>query len=240
MNKRGILALTLCITLFFALAGCKAQQESPAEATEVVVDTGILSVESSPSGADVYVDGEMKGATPLTLYNIPVKSYNVVIKKEGYADFERYVAIKVGRTEQVDAALIPLASEEKMAEPEAKVGEKSGEAAAPDITNKLNLKSFATYFDFDNKEFTELRAEKSDIFGRNYNTYIDFVVLTPAKMVILAKPMSEASKDDCVSAQNAVGQLYAKQTLCVITMEGSIFALEFGAEPNVVEWKQFN
>lgn len=46
-----------------------------------------VSINSSPSGADIYIDGKHMGATPATL-NIEPKDYNVQLKKPGYGSTE--------------------------------------------------------------------------------------------------------------------------------------------------------
>lgn len=54
---------------------------------------GALSVQSSPSGAEVYLDNEYKGITPLTLQQITTGSHTVLIKKDGYSEYSGDVNI---------------------------------------------------------------------------------------------------------------------------------------------------
>ncbi len=44
---------------------------------------GSLSVNSNPSGADVYVNSEFRGTTPLTIASVPSGTIKVVVAKEG-------------------------------------------------------------------------------------------------------------------------------------------------------------
>lgn len=55
-------------------------------------------VRTEPAGAEVYVDGELKGVTPYTVYLPDPVHSQMVIKKKGYAD----------TTESLVSGLIPL------------------------------------------------------------------------------------------------------------------------------------
>ena len=216
----GVLVLAAVISMF--IAGCARQIKAPEEFQEVI-DTGVLAVESAPSEAQVYVDDELKGQTPLTLYNFPAGTHIIVVKKEGYADFEKEANVKVGLTEEVDAELMPLKSEVKIEAIETKPEE--AEALQEKMqSNKINLSGFAMYYDFENNLFTKLRSEKSDIFSKKYDTYIHFTSITPAKIKIVKAPLKDVNMADCLNA-GAIGQLYSGQTLCVITAEGNYFAV---------------
>ncbi len=240
MKNKSIINLLVFITILYILIAACAQQveKAPAEEFQEVIDTGILVVESAPSQAQVYVDGELKGQTPLTLYNFPAGAHSVIVKKGGYSDFEKAVSVKVGLTEEVDAALAPLKSEAMETKPE----EIQKEPDQTVQTNKINLSSFAMYHDFENKMFTERRTEKSDLFSRKYNTYVDFAALAPAKMKILDAPLKGINKADCIDADNRIAQLYSEQTLCVITAEGNYFAVRGNWEntPTELEFVQLS
>jgi hypothetical protein len=66
---------------------------------------GTLSVSSSPTGADVYMDNQYKGITPVTLSNLPAGTHTVKISLAGYNDYVSNVQIADGQTTQVSAAL---------------------------------------------------------------------------------------------------------------------------------------
>ena len=234
--KIGNIALNMVILIILAIliAGCKTAEQAPAEKTEEIVDSGVLAVQSSPSSAQVYVNGEFKGITPFTFNNMPVGTYNVVVKKDGFNDFKREVTIIVGRTEEIDATLTPMALEEQ------KPVERTGENA-PVETNKLNkieLSIFAMYYDFENVKFSNTRTDTSDLFSRKYDTYVNFVAITPAKIKSISKPIKDVTKDDCASIDGAVVQLNSDQTLCVKTIEGNIFAVggSWNTTPSQLEW----
>lgn len=230
-NKRllGIMAFLIAVSIFFI--GCRVAEEEVAETAEEAVDTGALVIESTPSLAQVYIAGDYIGDTPLTLYNLPVGYYDIAVRKEGYADFKITAAIKVGRTEEVDATLTPAIAEEKKP-----VEQALPETASAPQLNKISLSSFAMYYDFDKVQFSELSTDKSDIFSRKYDTYIHFTALTPAKIYVLNKPLKEAKKEDCIFGDTVVAPLFSGQTLCISTSEGSVVALGFEAKPDELEW----
>lgn len=214
---------SILIILIVLALGCTKAPGEPTAEQEEFVDTGILAVESSPSGADVYVDSELKGQTPLALYNFPVGYYNVKVQKTGYFDFEKIAAVKVGLTEEIDAKLSPV---QKEAPKQGAEQEKEAEEQKPAAeTNKVNLSAFAMYHDFENKRFTELREGTSDVFSRKYDTYVDFVIMAPAKIEIVGKPFKEINKVDCINTDGGVANLKSGQTLCVITVEGNFYAV---------------
>jgi hypothetical protein len=66
-----------------------------ADLTEAYVPSqyGALSVQSDPSGAEVYLDNVYKGITPVTLQKIDIGSHTVLIKKSGYSEYSGDVNI---------------------------------------------------------------------------------------------------------------------------------------------------
>ena len=52
----------------------------------VVVESGSLSVDTEPDGASVLVNGEERGATPLSLEELTFGTYEVVLKRSGFRD----------------------------------------------------------------------------------------------------------------------------------------------------------
>ncbi|WP_198011285.1 protein kinase domain-containing protein [Thermococcus sp. PK] len=58
---------------------------------------GILEVYTTPSDAEVYVNGDFIGKTPLTDYAISAGTYQVSIRKEDYQEIKEVVAISPGK-----------------------------------------------------------------------------------------------------------------------------------------------
>lgn len=67
--------------------------------------TGNLTITSSPSGAEVYVNGSFKGMTPLTLTGINKGAYTIKVVLEGYESASRSVTVYGGQTSRADFQL---------------------------------------------------------------------------------------------------------------------------------------
>lgn len=67
--------------------------------------TGALLVESTPSGASIYLDGQYKGTTPYNIDNLSSGIYEIKIKKEDYDEYERQVQVNPGKLVEVSITL---------------------------------------------------------------------------------------------------------------------------------------
>jgi hypothetical protein len=65
---------------------------------------GTLSVTSSPSGADVFIDGRSWGATPLRA-QLPPGSYDIQVQRHGHGTESRSVRVQSSRTESLRVTL---------------------------------------------------------------------------------------------------------------------------------------
>ncbi|MBN2733814.1 MAG: PEGA domain-containing protein [Methanomicrobiaceae archaeon] len=72
---------------------------------EPLPTTGRIIFESVPSNAQVFLNGEMKGTTRLTLDEVLPGTYDVVIKKTGYDDWKGRVDVAAGKISEVKADL---------------------------------------------------------------------------------------------------------------------------------------
>ncbi len=69
-------------------------------------DTGTIQVNSTPSGATVYLDGSDTGqVTNCTLSDVSKGSHTLKLIKEGYMDYEKSVEVKGGETETINVDL---------------------------------------------------------------------------------------------------------------------------------------
>lgn len=72
---------------------------------EPLPTTGTIIIESAPSNADVYLNGDYRGRTRLTLQEIEPGRYTVLIKEEGFEDWEGVVEVAAGKISDISAEL---------------------------------------------------------------------------------------------------------------------------------------
>jgi CRISPR/Cas system-associated exonuclease Cas4 (RecB family) len=92
------------------MAGATTLVSAVLELTPPPPDTGAIDITSSPADAAVYLDGVLKGTTPLSIVNLDPGSYTVRIEKSGYEVWEENITVSAGETELVEAALTPIPS----------------------------------------------------------------------------------------------------------------------------------
>lgn len=68
---------------------------------------GTLSVSSTPPGAEVYVDGALRGRTPLTL-SLPEGRYGVELRLADHEPYRATVQVRQGETTRLDVRLTPI------------------------------------------------------------------------------------------------------------------------------------
>ena len=66
---------------------------------------GQITVRSSPSGANIYLDNSYRGLTPLTLVDIPAGSHAIILKLNGYEDWQSSVNVLAGSSTDVSGTL---------------------------------------------------------------------------------------------------------------------------------------
>lgn len=70
------------------------------------VNEGWITVTSDPDGAMVFVNGELKGVTPLDHYKVTPGIYQIVILKPGYKVYVKTVTVDPGETEEINVTLM--------------------------------------------------------------------------------------------------------------------------------------
>lgn len=75
--------------------------------------TGLIVANSTPTGAQVFLDGRLTSATNANITFLEPKSYKVRIEKDGYTAWEKDVEIKADLSVEINALLFPLAPEIK-------------------------------------------------------------------------------------------------------------------------------
>ena len=92
------------------MAGATTLVSAILEQTPPPPDTGAIEISSSPAAAAVYLDGVLKGTTPLAIVNLVPGPYIVRIEKSGYEVWEENATVSAGETELVEAVLVPIST----------------------------------------------------------------------------------------------------------------------------------
>ena len=66
---------------------------------------GKINVAVSPAMADIYLDGEKKGQTPMILQNVLIGQHNIKVSKSGYGDYNTTVSVQEAQTADVSTRL---------------------------------------------------------------------------------------------------------------------------------------
>jgi hypothetical protein len=85
-----------------------AATNAPATAAATTVPVpgeGSLSVSTTPQGAQVFIDGVVRGMTPATIPGLSAGQHTVLLKMDGYQEFNTTVSIPDGRTAEFNTAL---------------------------------------------------------------------------------------------------------------------------------------
>jgi hypothetical protein len=63
--------------------------------TASVASTAQLDITSTPSGAEIEIDGKFVGGTPSSLSIVP-GDYDIVVKKAGFSSWEKKISVSAG------------------------------------------------------------------------------------------------------------------------------------------------
>ncbi len=69
---------------------------------------GTLYITSSPSNAEVYINGERKGRTPIKIEKLKPGRYQITVIKAGYETFVQYYEVLAGETRNIFVQLYPI------------------------------------------------------------------------------------------------------------------------------------
>ena len=72
----------------------------------VLKGTGLLVANSFPSGAQVFLNGQLTSATDDTL-NLPPGEYQIEIRKEGFSPWSKTLKLEAELVTQTNASLFP-------------------------------------------------------------------------------------------------------------------------------------
>lgn len=66
---------------------------------------GSISVNSEPSGANVYLDGALKGTTPITISEISAGAHEIKIIKKDYKEWSKSISVSGGNASDISVSL---------------------------------------------------------------------------------------------------------------------------------------
>jgi hypothetical protein len=70
-------------------------ENKPSETAPVTTSSALLDISSTPSGADIEVDGKFVGSTPSSI-TIPPGDHDIVIKKAGFSAWQKKMSVSPG------------------------------------------------------------------------------------------------------------------------------------------------
>ena len=68
---------------------------------------GSINIQSTPSNAEVYLDGVFKGYTPLVVRELGPNNYHISLKLSGYQDWDGSIDVSENEQEKISANLYP-------------------------------------------------------------------------------------------------------------------------------------
>ena len=69
------------------------------------IKTGVLTVESNPSSATIFIDGQERGRTPKSI-NLPIGNYSISVERDGYITWNKEITVKEEKSTPVFPWLI--------------------------------------------------------------------------------------------------------------------------------------
>ena len=105
--------LVCLLVLALLSAGCTSTADLPGttsqkKTTPTPTPTpgyGSIAITSNPMGAEVYLDGELKGTAPLTLTDIPAGKHTLCLTKIGYVESNSTVTVTADKETKVSKSL---------------------------------------------------------------------------------------------------------------------------------------
>lgn len=85
--------------------GMQPYPQTPPQPYPSQTPNHVLSINSTPPQAHVFLDEQYYGTTPLTLYNVAAGSHHLRIEKPGYITYEQVIQIKDRGPTQINAYL---------------------------------------------------------------------------------------------------------------------------------------
>ncbi|KKQ35506.1 MAG: Amylopullulanase [candidate division WS6 bacterium GW2011_GWA2_37_6] len=117
LGRIGLFSFVFALFCVFSLSGTMAYFSFPSVKDTVdkiigVEESGKLVVNSDPSEADVYINGEFFGKTPLE-EELPVGNYTIRLQKENYIEYFESVNIEDKKEKKLDVELESILPEDE-------------------------------------------------------------------------------------------------------------------------------
>ena len=112
-----------------------------------------LYVETTPKKAEVYIDEELEGTTPLKIKDIMPNEYEIRIEKNGYEEIAKTISISEGEKLVLNETLNEIIVEE----PEIAAAETTEDVATEEIKEKKTKKSKSSLY-------VETVPKKADVY----------------------------------------------------------------------------
>ena len=109
MNKHRYLLILICIIMAAMIPvtlmadGVDEQAGSSNPVSSGAAAMGALSINSTPSGATIVLDGTTVGTTPKVIYSIAAGSHSLILKKSGYQDYTTNALVGSGTMTVISA-----------------------------------------------------------------------------------------------------------------------------------------
>jgi hypothetical protein len=113
---------------------------------------GVLEILSNPDLADVFVDNQRKGVTPLVGFEVEDGYHFVVVKKQGYMRASSVVDVGAGRTTKVELSLSPARRKPLLDVALAKISSGGSVNEISEDLKALFLADISLIFDFRDKD----------------------------------------------------------------------------------------
>jgi hypothetical protein len=97
---------TLTPTATYTVQPTSTVTIQPGQTTPILSgESGALSITTSPPGATVYIDGEMKGVTPATIPGLAAGKHSVLLNLTGYTNLNTTITVNAGKTAEYSTGL---------------------------------------------------------------------------------------------------------------------------------------
>ncbi|NQU08139.1 MAG: PEGA domain-containing protein, partial [Candidatus Abyssubacteria bacterium] len=71
-----------------------------------LIPRGSLSIDSEPPGAEVYIDGENRGKTPLNMSKLRAAEYSIELRRDGYQTLRKHVTLRRDETLRISLNMV--------------------------------------------------------------------------------------------------------------------------------------